>query len=140
PVTVLQLKGTVWKPIELVPQYTVLNVPPDVSTTSATIRIVSHIDESLSVWAPECNSRLFNIVLTTNQPGKEFQVAIASISDLPQGNIQGKVTLKTSSPKSPTLEMPFWVNVQPFLTVTPQRIQLPQAPLKAKAPNAITIS
>src|SRR5690348_2598334 len=29
PTTVLQLRGTIWKPIELVPAYSVLTIPPD---------------------------------------------------------------------------------------------------------------
>jgi hypothetical protein len=49
------------------------------------------------------------------------------------------VTLKTSSTKAPTLDVPFWANVQPIISVIPPRIMLPQAPLKAKAPATVTI-
>jgi hypothetical protein len=138
PVTVLQLKGTVWKSIELIPQYTVINVPPDASSAFATIRVLNHLDESLEVFSPECNNPNFVIVLTTNQPGKEYQVSITSVKDL-TANVQGKVALKTSSAKTPTLDLPFWVNVQPPLSVMPQRISLPPAPLATKTPTTVTI-
>jgi len=139
PVTVLQLKGTVWKPIELVPQYTVINVAPDAPSASAIVRIVNHLDEPLAVFAPVSSNPAFNVTLITNQPGKEYQLNLNSAGDLNSGNVQGKVTLKTSSAKSPTLDVPFWANVQPVISVIPPRILLPQAPLKAKAPTTVTI-
>jgi hypothetical protein len=139
PTVVLQLKGTVWKPIELAPQYSVINVPPDATSASATVRIINHMEEPLTVSAPESNNRMFGTTLTTNQPGKEYQLVIASVGELSTGNVQGKVTLQTSSSKTPVLDIPFWVNVQPVLSVIPQRISLPQAPLKVKAPATITI-
>ena len=139
PSTVLQLKGTVWKPIEIVPAYTVMNVPPDATKASAIIKVMNHVDEPLMVFSPECNNPSFSVVLTTNVPGKEYQVALESIRDLSSGNVQGKVTLKTSSTKSPTLDLMFWANVQPPLTILPQRISVPPPPLKMKSPATITI-
>jgi hypothetical protein len=139
PTMVLQLKGSVWKPLELIPQYTVLNIPPDAPNTSAMVRIVNHLEEPLMVFSPECSNRSFNITFVTNQPGKEYQLTLASAGELKPGNIQGKVTLKTSSAKTPTLDVPFWVNIQPAVAVVPQRISLPVAPLKAKFPATVTI-
>ncbi len=139
PVTVLQLKGAIWKPIELLPQNTVINLTPDASQASASVRIINHLDAPLTVSSPECSNPSFSIALITNQPGKEFQVTIASVGELNTGNVQGKVTLKTSSSKTPTLEVPFWVIVQPVISIMPPRITLPQGPLKAKAPTTVTI-
>lgn len=139
PVTVLQLKGTVWKALELVPQYPVMNVPPDSSSASATIRILNHTEDPLAVYGLESNTKTFGVTLTTNLPGKEYTVSLKSVTDLGIGNIQGKVVAKTSSAKTPTLEIPFWVNVQPLVNVAPPRISLPQTPLKAKTPATLTI-
>jgi len=138
PVTVLQLKGTIWKPIELVPQYTVINVAPDASGASASVRIINHLEEPLSVFEPVSSNPAFSVALITNQPGKEFQLNLAA-GDLSSGTVQGKVTLKTSSAKTPTLDVPFWASVQPVISVIPARIMLPQAPLKTKAPATVTI-
>ncbi|HZR21278.1 MAG TPA: DUF1573 domain-containing protein [Verrucomicrobiae bacterium] len=141
PVMVLQLKGTVWKPIELLPAYTVINVPPDSGHASASIRIINHSDDPLAVYAPTCDSPLFAFALTTNEPGKEYTLALNSTNDLVgPNNLHGKLTLTTSSTKTPKLDIPFWVNVQPVITVIPQRISLAQTPLKAKSPTTITIS
>jgi hypothetical protein len=139
PVTVLQFKGTVWKPLEVVPQYTVITVAPDAGSASATVRILNHLDEPLAVFAPASSNPSFSAVLITNQPGKEYQLNLASVGELNSGNMQGRVTLKTSSTKTPTLDVPFWANVPPIISVIPPRIMLPQAPLKAKAPATVTI-
>jgi hypothetical protein len=139
PVNVLQLKGTVWKPIELVPQYTVINVPPDSSSASASIKILNHANDPLTVSSPECTAKNFSVTLTTNTPGQEYTVALKSAIELNVGNIQGKIALKTSSTKTPNLDIPFWVNVQPAVSVSPPRISLPQTPLKTKSPVTLTI-
>lgn len=139
PVNVLQLKGTVWKPIELVPQYTVINVPPDSSSASASVKILNHGNEPLMVFSPECTAKTFTATLTTNTLGQDYTLALNSAIELNIGNIQGKVTLKTSSTKTPNLDIPFWVNVQPAVNVAPPRITLPQTPLKAKSPVTLTL-
>jgi len=139
PVIVLQLKGTIWKAIELIPPYTVLNVLPDATNASASIRIINNTDDPLTLSAPECSNNSFAATLSTIKPGKEFQLTLASVSSLAAGNAQGKISMKTSSTNTPTLDVPFWVNVQPALSIMPSQIMLPRAPLTAKAPTTVTI-
>jgi len=139
PSTVLQLKGTIWKPIELAPAYTVLNIPPDAPSASTTVRIINNMDQPLAVFAPELSNHSFNAELKTNQPGKEYALTITTVPPLSPGNAQGKVVLKTSATNTPVLEVPFWANVQPVLMVIPQQITLPQAPLATKSTPSITI-
>lgn len=139
PVVVLQLKGKIWKPLELVPPYTVINVAPDASSAGAMVRILNNTEEPLVLSTPECSTKAFTATLTTVKPGKEFQLNLASAGDLNTGNVQGKVFLKTSSTNNPILEVPFWVNVQPALSVIPPHILLPRAPFNGKAPTAVTI-
>ena len=139
PVVVLQLKGKIWKPLELVPPYTVVNVVPDASSASAVVRILNNTEEPLTLSTPEISTKSFNAMLTTVKPGKEFQLSLASVGELNSGSIQGKVLFKTSWTNNPTLEVPFWVNVQPALSIIPPHIMLPRAPFNAKAPAAVTI-
>ena len=138
-VNVLQLKGTVWKAIEVLPQYTLINVPPDSTSASASIKILNHGNDPLTVSSLECTPKTFSVTLTTNTPGQDYTVALKSEIELNIGNIQGKITLKTSSTKTPNLDLPFWVTVQPAVTVAPPRIGLQQTPLKTKSPVTLTI-
>jgi hypothetical protein len=139
PVVVLQLKGTIWKPIELIPPYTVLTIPPDAVSASASIRIINNTDDPLTLSAPESSNKSFNPTLTTTRPGKEFQLSIASAGAVVTGNLQGKVFLTTSWTNLPKLEVPFWANAQPPLAVIPPHVLLPHAPLVGKSPTTITI-
>lgn len=139
PSTVLQLKGTIWKPIELAPAYTVLTIPPDAPSASTTVRIINNMDQPLEVFSPEVNNQSFTAQLKTNQPGKEFALTISTAPPLNTGNVQGKVTLKTSATNNPVLDVPFWANVQPALMVIPPQITLPQAPLTTKSTPTVTI-
>ncbi len=139
PTVVLQLKGTVWKPIEFIPPYTVLNIAPDAPETTAVIRIVNNMDEPITLSDPELNTKAFTARLVTTQPGKEFQLTLAAVPPLNPGNIQGKVILKTSSASTPSLEVPFWANVQQAVLVMPPQIVLQQGPLASRATPAITI-
>lgn len=139
PVVVLQLKGTIWKPLETVPSYTVINVPPDATSASASVRIINNTEQPITLSEPEGNNKSFSAKIIPVKPGKEFQLAIASVGDLNVGNIQGKFLLKTSWTNNPMLEVPFWVNVQPALSVIPPHVLLPRGPLHTKAPTAVTI-
>jgi hypothetical protein len=139
PSTVLQLKGTIWKPIEYLPPYTVLTIPPDAPNASATVRIVNHMDDPLEVWQPECNNASFAIDLKTNTPGKEYSITISGTPPFNPGSIAAKITLKSSSTNSPVMELPFWANIQPSLMVMPQQIMLPAPPLAARTTPSITI-
>jgi Protein of unknown function (DUF1573) len=139
PNSVLQLKGTVWKPIELSPPYTVLTVLPDAATASAKVRIVNNMTEPLQLWDPASSNPDFTAVLKTNTPGKEYQLTISARPPLHSGNIAAKVTLKTSSHDPAELEVPFWANVQPAVLVMPPQIMLPRPPLMARATPSITI-
>ena len=73
PTVVLQIKGTIWKPIEVNPQYATLNVTTEsVSNATTVVRIVNNYDEPITVSDPESNSRAFAAELRTKQPGKEL--------------------------------------------------------------------
>ena len=139
PVTVLQLKGKVWKPLELVPSYAIMNVPPDATSVSTSIRIIDNAEEPITFSPPECNNKSYSVKLDTTKPGKEYQLEIESVGDLSQGNVQGKILLKTSWTNTPMLEVPFWVNIQPALSISPPHIMLPRTLAGNRAPTTVTI-
>jgi hypothetical protein len=139
PVVVLQLKGTVWKPIELVPPYSVLNIMPDAAAATTVVRIINNMEEPLELSAPEASNPAFRAELKTNTPGKEFQLTISAVPPLNPGTLQGKVTIKTSATNSPTVEVPFWANVQAPVMVLPPQLMLPPAQQTNKALPSVTV-
>jgi len=116
-----------------------MNVSPDVSTASATIKILNHTGEPLTLSPPVCTNLSFKVTLQTNQAGQEYQVTVASVAPLTSGNVQGHINIQTSSTNTPRLDIPFWVNVQPAVSIMPRQISLPRAPLTAKSPASVTI-
>jgi hypothetical protein len=75
----LQVKGNVWKPIEITPAYAVLNVPPDTTNATTTVRIVNNTEQAMTLSQPEVNNPAFSVQLKTNTPGKEYQLVVALI-------------------------------------------------------------
>lgn len=138
PSSVLQLKGMIWKAIELVPAYTVLNIPPDAQSGTATVRITNNVEEALHLFAPTSSNPAFSAELTTNAPGKGFELVITGKKPLTTGTMNGQITLKTSSTNSPSLTVPFWANVQAPVMVFPAAITL-QPALTNKVTSSITI-
>ncbi len=142
PQTVLQLKGLLWKPIDVNPIYAVLNVGPDAEKTSTTVRIINNTDEPLTLSSPQCNNRNFGVEVAevpTNKPGKEFIMTVSTLPPLTQGTISGQISVKTSSTNVPVLNVSAIAIVQSPLVVAPPQIRLPQGPLPNVLTNSFTI-
>ena len=138
PAVVLQIKGTIWKPIEVTPQFAVLNVTAESPSASTTVRIVNNEEGPMILAVPEGNNPAFAAELRTNQPGKQFELVIRTVPPLPAGNVQGQFTMKTSSTNVAVINVTAWANVQPVVVALPAQIALPAAPLAG--PMALTVS
>jgi len=139
PTTVLYLKGTVWKPVDVNPQFAMINVAPDTQGGSTVVRIVNNMEEPLTLSPPEVNNPSFSVTLKTNQPGREFELLVSVSQPLKTGYSQAQVTLKTSSTAVPTLTANIGANVQAAVTVIPPQITLPAGPLANQTMPSITI-
>lgn len=138
PTVVLQIKGNIWKPIEVTPQFAMLNVTAESPSASATVRIVNNEEAPVTLWAPESNNAALAAELRTNQPGKQFELVIRTVPPLPAGNVQGQFTVKTSSTNMPVINVTAWANVQAVVVAMPMQIALPVGPLAG--PMASTVS
>jgi hypothetical protein len=139
PTTVLYIKGTVWKPIDINPQFAMINVPPDTQGGSTVVRIINNMDEPITLSNPEVNNASFTATLKTNQAGKEFEIVVSIVPPIRTGYSQAQVTVKTSSSTVPTLTANVGANVQAAVTVIPAQITLPPGPLANQTMPSITI-
>ena len=135
----LQIKGTVWKLIEVTPTYAVINVLPESSGGSATIKILNNMEEALILGKPEVNQPGFGVEIRTNQPGKEYELLVSTVPPLKPGNVQAEIRIPTSVTNTPTLTVRTWANVQPALSILPAQVTLPASPLPNKFSPVITI-
>jgi len=140
PSVTLQLKGTIWKPVDINPSFAVLNVSAESTNhSSTTVHIVNNMEEPLILSPPEVNNKAFSAELKTNEAGKNFEMTIKVAPTLDAGNLQGTVTVKTSSTNIPVITVSAWANVQPVIVVSPPQIMLPLGPLPAKQTVSIMI-
>jgi hypothetical protein len=125
----LQIKGILWKPVDVTPQHAVFNVTVEsVSNATSIVRIINNEDAPLTLSAPESNNRFFAAVLKTNQPGKEFELVVRPVPPLDAERNQGAITLKTSSTNLPVININAAATLQPTLVATPPTIMAPAAP------------
>jgi hypothetical protein len=141
PSVTLQLKGTIWKPVDVNPQFAMINIPPDLPPqTTASLHIVNNEDTPLELSIPESSNKGFTAEIKTNQPGKDFQLVINAApppADAP--NAQGQITVKTSSTNTPVISVSAWANVQPLVTLNPPQLTLPGGPTTAGQTASLTI-
>ena len=139
PAVHLQIKGTIWKPIEVNPTYAVINVMPDSTGGSATVKIRNNMEAALTLGKPEINKPGFAVDIRTNQPGKEYELIVSTVPPLKPGNVQAEIRIPTSATNAPPLIVRTWANVQPALSILPAQVTLPSSPLANKLTPVVTI-
>lgn len=139
PSVVLQVTGQVWKPIDVTPQFAMLNMTSETASNATVVRIVNNEEALLTLSAPESSNPAFRAELTTNQAGKEFQLIVKTVAPLPVGQAQGQITLKTSSTNVPVINVTAWANVRPAVTVVPAQITLPAIRLGNLTPSTVSV-
>ena len=129
PKVTLEITGNVWRPIEITPPTAVLDLSAESPSNAASVRIISHIEEPLTVSELVNTNRAFAAELQTNQPGKEYAVVVRTAPPWPTNSLQGRLTLKTSLTNMPEISVNAWANVRPVITAVPLQIRLPAPPL-----------
>jgi copper(I)-binding protein len=139
PPSFLQLRGTVYRPIDFNPPMAMLNLPPDGEAASVVVTITNNTDEPLTLFAPEINNRMFTAELTTNTPGKGFQLKVSVVPPVSMGYVAGQINLRTGWTNPAVVTFPVGANVQPAIMVIPAYVTLAAGPLAAAVTNSITI-
>lgn len=137
---VLQIKSTVWKPIDVAPTMAVFMVSSEAqSNETRSVRIVSNLEEPIELSDLLCTNSSFRAELKTVRPGKEFELLITAVPPFLENRVVTAVTLKTSSPTNPTISVSAYLNVQSPVTVVPNHVMLPQGPLTNVMHPVVTI-
>lgn len=140
PQTILHLKATVWKAIDVNPSI-VYFTPQAEARALATkvVRILNNVDVPLELDPPECANKAFTAELKTLKAGKEFEVLISAKPPFGPGTVQGPITLKTSSKSLPVITINGVVMVQLPITALPSQLVLGSAPLAAATSLGVTL-
>lgn len=136
----LQLKATIWRPIEVTPATVYFNLSAESPANERrTVRIVNNLEAPLTLSAPESTNQAFRTELATVKPGKEFELRVTAQPRPGSMREQGSVTLKTSATNSPLLTIPVYANIQPAVVVAPAQLALPTGPLATPLRPTVTI-
>lgn len=136
----LQIKGSVWKPIDVEPRYAYFTVIEGSETNQAkVVRITNNTEEEMQVSAPEVKGEGFKAELKTVRPGKEYEVTISLVPPVESTRSIVPVTLKTTSTNMPVITISAYAIVQPAIQVMPPRVALPFGPLGPQNRYTVTI-
>jgi len=137
---VLQITGTVWKPIQVTPTMAVFKVSDELQTNETRIvRIVNNTDNPITLSDLQCTNHAFQAELKTVKPGKEFELHITAAPPFNSPSMNATVSVKTTLPNMPTINVPAYLMVEQAVVVTPNRITLPAGRLAASVNRAILI-
>ena len=102
---VLEITGTIWKPIKVTPAMAVFKVSDDMQTNQTmVVHIVNHLDKPLTLSDLQCTNHTFKAELKAVKPGTEFEVRVTAVPPFTSPAINGLVSLKTSAPTMPTIK------------------------------------
>jgi hypothetical protein len=135
----LQLKGIVWKPVDVIPPALAPFIRPDVPFASASAHITNALEQLMMLSPPECDNPRFAAHLKTNVLGRDYTLVVSNSAPLPPGSAKALVTIKTSLTNPAVLSVTVWAHCQPPVNVMPDRIALKRAPLATNQLAYLTI-
>jgi hypothetical protein len=121
----LLLKGTVWKPIEVMPTVAVISIPPDATNAmSTTVHLANQTENPVTFSNAISANPLFTVELQELKAGKEYQLVVTAHPPYTPGNLPGTVSVNTSLPGTPIINVPVTASVAPPIQIYPAQITL----------------
>jgi len=124
----LEVKGYVFRPVELSPMNAAVMLTSETPSNSASVKITSHLDAPLTLSPPVSSSPVFAAELRTNVPGKEYQLIVSTSLQQAGGFASGNITMKTSATNPPVVIVNAVANVLPLVGAIPNTIRLGPPP------------
>jgi Protein of unknown function (DUF1573) len=135
----LTVKGTVWNPIQVTPASALFNLSSEKLTNETRVlRIVNNMEEPIELFDPNCTNRSFRAQVKTLRIGKEFELRITAVPPYNSVPLTAPVTLRTSSPQVPVIQVNAYLMLQ-IPVVKPEQIVLPPGPLTNAVHSMVTI-
>jgi len=123
---VLQLTGTIWKPIETTPSLVMFSYGEEgQSRQTRTVRIVNNLEGPVELSGLSCTNTSFRAELETVKPGREFLLHVTAEPPFSARSTVATIRLATSSPKNPSVQVTAYAVVQPAVAVSPEQVWIP---------------
>jgi hypothetical protein len=128
PHKVLMLKGLIWKPLEYA-STALINIPADTTNDMTTsVKIVNQTENPVTFSNVVSANHLFDGVLKEIKPGKEYELVVTAHPPFPNGNTPSVITINTSLPGTPTINVTAMARVNPAVQVSPSQVILNPLP------------
>jgi hypothetical protein len=105
PVQTIKLEGSIWRQLEVNPQFAYINVRPDVTSNSTVVHITNQSGQPVTLSPPTSANGAFKASLTTVTPGQAFDLIVTAVPPLSPGNTTGTISVKTSLTNMPVLSV-----------------------------------
>src|SRR5262249_29420007 len=109
-----------------------LSVEGEETNETKVIRIINHQKDPITLEAPQSVSPAFKTELKTVKPGKEFEVSVTYNGPVTNARSMGNISIKTSEPTMPQLNISAAAIAQPVLAAMPPQILLPAVALPSE--------
>src|SRR6266540_4757584 len=135
PDILLEIKGTVWRAFEVKPSLVMFAVSSEAQTKQTkVVRIVSQLEEPVTMSQQESTNAAFRTELKTVKPGKEFELHVTMVTPL-EASARTTLKLKTSSAQAPLISLSAQATVLKPVALSPEEITLPPGPLPVARNN-----
>jgi hypothetical protein len=129
PVHHFQIQATVWRPIEVQPQYVhFVQVEGEETNETKVVHIVSNLDDPVTLEAPRSVNPTFTTQLKTVRPGREFELHVTCPGLPGNSNRHGNIIINTTAPGVNPLSVTAYTMPLPALAAMPPQIPLPAGP------------
>ena len=140
PMLQLQLKGNIWKPVDVTPNFVMFNLNSESQTGEVrVVKIVNNTPVPIEVTDPQSGNAAFRATLKTVEAGKVFELQVYPNLPFTPGTVQTTITAKTTSTNLPTLSVTALAITQPPVVALPSQVYLPPGPLPNATPVTVLI-
>jgi hypothetical protein len=89
---------------------------------SKSVDVATATDQPLKITKATSSSPMFTVETKETEPGKKVQVTVSTKPPLTEGSVTGTVTLETSNPKKPKVELQVNAYVIAEITASPNQV------------------
>lgn len=139
PSVVLQIKGEIWRPIDVQPNFVYFgSIDPETNETRVA-RIINNTDQPLTITELQSTNAMFRAELEEKVAGREFELRVSTVPPLTGVNPQTLITAKLSSVEAPELRVAAMAMVQEPVVAVPRTVMLPGVASKTASQYMVSI-
>ncbi len=136
----LWVKGTLWQPVEMNPNYLNFGSIIDNKERTLMVDITNNLEDPIELKNPKCDNPLYRLEIEPVEPGKKFKLRVTALPPFKLGQNPGNITVETSSPSAAKLTLTASLYSPPAVEITPPILRLPGGPLPSSLERAIYVT